>query len=250
MDNCTAQESWRGRQVVKDTMVLFPINGNPNSLNSACVSCMCVGPSPPDHGSGTVVFAAADPPGSMCGCPLSWSGLLKPRLTSRQYTYGYNAHKTAIVAQTASSLLLGNGCCGSVSHSNCAAGVWREKSGSQGCSAEAPHSPNRRPEGLSVCPGPGIWFVCASESRAAWLFGVIKYQNLRIWNVLNIHYLCSNETANNCLINQSSNESNYSFLSIITQLRFTGYNFPWKVNFYLEKKKPERLFGLKPKMSD
>ncbi|TNN85769.1 hypothetical protein EYF80_004016 [Liparis tanakae] len=41
----------------------------------------------------------------------------------------------------ASSLLLGNGSCSSVSHSNCGTGVWREEkeeSGSQGRSTEAP----------------------------------------------------------------------------------------------------------------
>lgn len=55
-------------------------------------------------------------------------------------TYSWNVHKAAIVVQTASSLLLGNGRCSSVSHSNCGTGVWREEeeSGSQGRNTEAP----------------------------------------------------------------------------------------------------------------
>lgn len=42
-------------------------------------------------------------------CVRLLSGMWRLRLTSCQHTYSWNAHKAAIVVQTASSLLLGNG---------------------------------------------------------------------------------------------------------------------------------------------
>lgn len=137
MDNCSAQECWRKRLVGKDRTVLFPVHGNPNFSEQCVFVCDC-------HLQTRLGYsgsASTEARSRTRGCLCLLSSLLKLRLMSCQYTYSWSAHSTAIVVQTASSLLLGNGCCGSVSHSNCAAGVWREKeSGSQGCSTEAPLS--------------------------------------------------------------------------------------------------------------
>lgn len=150
-------------------MVLFPVDGNPNSFNSVCVSCMCVAVTSRPQ---LRLFGFGGRSGR-----LAWL----PALVERPVETAAEELSEYLQLQRSQ----GGHCCSNSQQPSPWQRVLRQRLPQQLCSRSVegevrksglqrrgPRSPNHRPEGLSVCPGPSIWFVCAcgflsaSESEA------------------------------------------------------------------------------------